>query len=221
LAFHTFFGMLCRGGARGFSKEPPNAMFARLASCVAGVCAVRRVRSSVAAPSSPTSSQQHPDTFAYQAPARPSTASTDTHGLVYLQPRRRLAVVEQRRIARARHERLPIAHGVLPRSASASASTLLRRQRRRLRPHCQTTGFGLHAGCQDIYGAGFNGGTTRSAALRHRSLRQHVLDIPTGTGDAIWRHVQIPSPTWTPSPTRRAVLRRGRVRLPRRPSPTS
>ena len=57
---------------------------------------------------------------------------------------------------------------------------------------CSTTGFGLHAGCLDVYGAGFNGGTTR---LGPRSgidaYASTFTTIPAGTGDAIWRHVQI------------------------------
>ncbi len=57
---------------------------------------------------------------------------------------------------------------------------------------CSSAGFGLHAGCQDVYGAGFNGGTTR---LGPRSGIDPYIGsfspIAAGTGDAIWRHVQI------------------------------
>lgn len=57
---------------------------------------------------------------------------------------------------------------------------------------CSTTGTGLRAGCQDIYSAGFNGGTTR---LGPRSgidpYAGSFAAIPSGTGDAIWRHVQV------------------------------
>jgi hypothetical protein len=57
---------------------------------------------------------------------------------------------------------------------------------------CSTVGTGLRAGCQDIYSAGFNGGTTR---LGPRSgidpYAGTFTAIAAGTGDAIWRHVQI------------------------------
>ncbi len=57
---------------------------------------------------------------------------------------------------------------------------------------CSTSGTGLRAGCQDVYSAGFNGGTTR---LGPRSgidpYAGTFTTIAAGTGDAIWRHVQI------------------------------
>ena len=57
---------------------------------------------------------------------------------------------------------------------------------------CSTAGTGLRAGCRDIYSAGFNGGQSR---LGPRSginpYAATFSSIPGGTGDAIWRRVQV------------------------------
>lgn len=57
---------------------------------------------------------------------------------------------------------------------------------------CMSAGFGLRPGCRDIYSAGFNGGQTR---LGPRSginpFEGTFATIASGTGDAVWRRVQI------------------------------
>jgi len=57
---------------------------------------------------------------------------------------------------------------------------------------CSSQGFGLRPGCRDVYGAGFNGG---QGALGPRSginaYDRTFNAIPTGSGDAIWRRVQV------------------------------
>ena len=57
---------------------------------------------------------------------------------------------------------------------------------------CMSGGTGLRAGCRDVYSAGFNGGTSR---LGPRSgiepFSGAFTPIAAGTGDAIWRHVQV------------------------------
>ncbi len=57
---------------------------------------------------------------------------------------------------------------------------------------CSTSGFGLRPGCRDIYNASFNGGQTR---LGPRSginpYTSSFSSIPAGTGDALFRRVQV------------------------------
>jgi len=57
---------------------------------------------------------------------------------------------------------------------------------------CSSTGFGLRAGCKDIYSAGFNGGQGRLGPRSGINAYDSTFAaIPAGTGDAVWRRVQI------------------------------
>lgn len=58
---------------------------------------------------------------------------------------------------------------------------------------CSSTGFGLRPGCLDVYSAGFNGGQTRLGPRSGINPYDGTFaPIASGSGDAIWRRVQIP-----------------------------
>jgi hypothetical protein len=57
---------------------------------------------------------------------------------------------------------------------------------------CSTIGTGLRPGCRDIYSASFNGGQSRLGPRSGINPYDATFSpIPSGTGDAIWRRVQI------------------------------
>jgi hypothetical protein len=65
---------------------------------------------------------------------------------------------------------------------------------------CSSSGFGLRPGCQDYYSAGFNGGTTRLGPRSGiNAYTGTFTSIASGTGDAIWRHVQISTAAMDPA----------------------
>jgi hypothetical protein len=57
---------------------------------------------------------------------------------------------------------------------------------------CTSTGFGLRPGCRDVYGAGFNAGQGRLGPRSGINAYERTFSaIPSGSGDAIWRRVQV------------------------------
>lgn len=57
---------------------------------------------------------------------------------------------------------------------------------------CSTVGAGLRAGCRDTYSAGFNSGQSRLGPRSGiNAWTGQFTSIPSGTGDAIWRRLQV------------------------------
>lgn len=57
---------------------------------------------------------------------------------------------------------------------------------------CTNIGTGLRPGCRDVYGAGFNGGQSRLGPRSGINAYDRTFaPIPSGSGDAIWRRVQV------------------------------